>query len=154
MKILLVVLDALRADFLSCYGYPVQRWTPNIDFKAHSGTVFLNAHGGANTPHGTSMLLTGRGEYNLDEWKITLKGIDKTLLEFFPNHGLVTPNLITVDLFLQAGGRPDRCTASTVPGATLTSLAKDVLYDLHQEDRNNWLFVVWYFLRCDLICSR
>ena len=42
MKILFIVIDTLRTDHLSCYGY--QRSTsPNIDKLAQEGVLFLNA---------------------------------------------------------------------------------------------------------------
>jgi arylsulfatase A-like enzyme len=40
-NVLFVMLDTLRTDYLSCYGYP-QRSSPNIDAFAAEGTRFLN----------------------------------------------------------------------------------------------------------------
>ena len=42
MIILLYVMDSLRPDFLSCYGYPKQT-SPNIDRLAKEGVLFANA---------------------------------------------------------------------------------------------------------------
>jgi arylsulfatase A-like enzyme len=42
MNIILVLIDALRADHLSCYGYP-KRTSPNIDSIAKRGVLFENA---------------------------------------------------------------------------------------------------------------
>lgn len=46
-NILLIVIDAARADHFSCYGYH-RRTTPNIDRLANQGTVFLNHYAAAN----------------------------------------------------------------------------------------------------------
>ncbi len=42
MIILLYVMDSLRPDFLSCYGY-AKETSPNVDRLAHEGVVFTNA---------------------------------------------------------------------------------------------------------------
>lgn len=42
MKLILIVVDTLRADHLGCYGYP-RDTTPNIDELARDSTVFLEA---------------------------------------------------------------------------------------------------------------
>jgi len=58
--IILIVLDTLRADRLSCYGYP-QRTTPNLDRLAQSGLLFENTITSAPwTLPSQSSLLTGR----------------------------------------------------------------------------------------------
>ena len=41
-NLIFVVVDALRADYLSCYGYEKNR-TYNIDFVAENGCLFTNA---------------------------------------------------------------------------------------------------------------
>lgn len=41
-KIFLAVLDAVRPDHLSCYGYS-KKTTPNIDKVASEGILFENA---------------------------------------------------------------------------------------------------------------
>ncbi len=43
MKVILIVIDTLRADHLSCYGYR-RKTSPNIDAFASSGTLFSNAY--------------------------------------------------------------------------------------------------------------
>lgn len=42
MIIILYVMDSLRADFLSCYGYEKET-SPNIDVIANEGVLFTNA---------------------------------------------------------------------------------------------------------------
>ncbi len=58
-NILIIILDAARADHLSCYNYPRQT-TPNIDDLAKSSFVFRNAVSeAAYTLGSTGTLLTG-----------------------------------------------------------------------------------------------
>jgi len=42
MIIILYILDSLRPDFLSCYGYP-KKTSPHIDTLAREGIIFTNA---------------------------------------------------------------------------------------------------------------
>jgi arylsulfatase A-like enzyme len=59
-NILLITVDALRADHLSCYGYE-RNTSPNIDRLAKEGTVFLNCFStGPGTVYSFAGLLTGR----------------------------------------------------------------------------------------------
>jgi arylsulfatase A-like enzyme len=75
-NVLFIVLDTVRADHLSCYGYE-KRTTPNIDRIAQEGVVFSNAFSAApwTLPSHASMF-TGlypsqhqadHGHYYLDE---------------------------------------------------------------------------------------
>jgi len=58
-NVLLITLDAQRADHLGCYGYP-RPTSPRIDELARSGAVFRDAVGHANwTGPGVVTLLTG-----------------------------------------------------------------------------------------------
>jgi len=58
-RIILVLIDTLRRDHLSCYGSKVR--TPHIDAVARRGQIFVNAY---SSFHQTSMsmasLFTGR----------------------------------------------------------------------------------------------
>ncbi len=57
--VLLVTLDTVRADHLSCYGYS-KRTTPFIDSLAAEGTLFENAMCSASTtPVSHASILTG-----------------------------------------------------------------------------------------------
>ena len=49
-NVLLIVLDAARADHFSCYGYE-KSTTPHIDRLADDGVVFLNHHANATYTH-------------------------------------------------------------------------------------------------------
>jgi glucan phosphoethanolaminetransferase (alkaline phosphatase superfamily) len=42
VNVILIVLDALRADHLSCYGYH-RKTTPHLDALAAEGTMFEKA---------------------------------------------------------------------------------------------------------------
>lgn len=141
-KILVVVIDALRPDFLSCYGHPYSDISRAIDFHAGRGSVFLQAHGGANTPHATSLLLTGNKDYKMDEWKISLRKNGKTLLDFFPNFYLMTANLIPRNLFIESGADEARCLDAPFPGEMLTDKAISHLEKVGAE--SDWLYIVWY----------
>lgn len=58
-NIILVSIDTLRADHLSCYGY-YKDTTPNIDRIASEGTIFRkNYSTGVWTPPGHASMLTG-----------------------------------------------------------------------------------------------
>jgi VanZ family protein len=58
-NVLLITLDAQRADHLGCYGYP-RPTSPRIDELARAGAVFRQAVGHANwTGPGVVTLLTG-----------------------------------------------------------------------------------------------
>jgi len=45
-NIVLIVMDTVRADHLSCYGYGKET-TPNLDRLAANGLLFLNAYSAA-----------------------------------------------------------------------------------------------------------
>lgn len=58
LNIVLVVVDALRADHLGCYGYD-RRTSPNIDRMAAEGVMFANAYAQApRTKESTASLVT------------------------------------------------------------------------------------------------
>jgi len=58
-NIILISLDTVRADHLSCYGY-ARSMTPNIDTLASDGTVYRhNFSTGVWTPPGHASMLTG-----------------------------------------------------------------------------------------------
>jgi len=59
LNVLLVVVDALRADHLGCYGYE-RDTSPNVDRIAREGITFVNAYAQAPvTKHSTATLVTG-----------------------------------------------------------------------------------------------
>jgi arylsulfatase A-like enzyme len=66
--ILLITIDALRADHLGCYGYE-RPTSPHLDQFARQGQLFINAHAqGTNTGHSfASMFRSAYGEDVFDE---------------------------------------------------------------------------------------
>jgi len=62
MKVILLVIDTLRADHLGCYGYS-RDTSPNIDRIAREGTLFENAYPSdvPTQPSFTSMFTGQRG---------------------------------------------------------------------------------------------
>ena len=62
MKVLFIVIDTLRANHLSCYGYH-RKTTPNIDVFASKGVLFSNAYASdvPTQPSYTSMFTGQRG---------------------------------------------------------------------------------------------
>ncbi len=60
MNVLLIVVDAMRADHLGCYGYR-RATSPSIDELAQSGVLFADAMAqGTETASAVPSLLTGR----------------------------------------------------------------------------------------------
>ena len=59
-NVILIVMDTVRADHLSCYGYP-RETTPNIDRIARSGVLYENAFSAAPwTPPSHASIFTGK----------------------------------------------------------------------------------------------
>ena len=97
-NVLLISIDTCRADFLSCYGFPLET-TPNIDAIAKEGVLFHQAvspipftlpahcsmHTGAIPPtHGV-----------LDNGTYTLDNDNTTLAEILKEHGFNTSAFIS-----------------------------------------------------------
>jgi hypothetical protein len=58
-SVLLITIDALRADHVGAYGYS-RATTPNIDALAREGAVFKNAYTSApQTPYALASIMTG-----------------------------------------------------------------------------------------------
>jgi arylsulfatase A-like enzyme len=58
-NVVLISIDTLRADHLSCYGYQ-KKTTPHLDSLAEEGSVFLQHYStGVWTPPGHASMLTG-----------------------------------------------------------------------------------------------
>lgn len=58
-NVLLISIDTLRADHLSCYGYH-RKTTPNLDHVANDGVIYENAYSTAVwTPPAHASMLTG-----------------------------------------------------------------------------------------------
>jgi arylsulfatase A-like enzyme len=67
-NVILITVDSLRKDHLSCYGYH-RKTSPNIDQFAAGATVFPDAFcQGANTPFSFPTILGGIYPLLLDNW--------------------------------------------------------------------------------------
>lgn len=63
-NVILITLDTVRADFLSCYG-STSGATPAVDRLAAAGTVFEDAASSSGlTPASHATILTGKFQYN------------------------------------------------------------------------------------------
>jgi len=97
-NILLVVLDAVRFDHLSCYGYG-KKTTPNIDRLSTRGILFENAFSTSCwTPPSHASLFTGlypsfHGVYTGDS---VLDVSDKTLVEILRDAGYRTLGISSI----------------------------------------------------------
>ena len=73
-NVILITIDSLRADHLSCLGYP-RKATPNLDNLAKEGILFKNAIScGPDTPTSIVPLLTST--YVLGHVRM-VEGVDK-----------------------------------------------------------------------------
>ncbi|MFH2002383.1 MAG: sulfatase, partial [Planctomycetota bacterium] len=92
-NILVIVVDALRADHISGYGYP-RDTTPELDRIAAQSVVFDHAYAQSSwTVPSTATIFTGQyaythGVYNLSHWFL-LPGVE-TLAGAFRRDGLTT----------------------------------------------------------------
>ena len=100
-NVILIVLDAVRHDHLSCYGYK-NKTTPNIDLLAHEGVLFENAYASSShTMESIPSLLTScyASTHNV---KNVTSIIPKNLIilpEIFKNHGYKT-SIFSVNPFV------------------------------------------------------
>ncbi len=101
-NVLLITVDALRADHLGCYGYK-RDTSPNIDILANEGTYFLNCFSNSfSTPHSSLTLLSGKYLGILNSYYISLEWYDNivdkkfTLLaKYLKNLGYYTAAFLT-----------------------------------------------------------
>ncbi len=94
-NVIWIVIDTLRSDHLSCYGY-FRKTSPNIDRLAEEGVLFENSFASAiATGPGFTSLFTGQAAINhgfyLTPWNIT-------------NAPLLDDNIVTVPELIQARG--------------------------------------------------
>jgi len=91
-NVLVIVLDTLRADHLSSYGYE-RATTPHLDQLAAEGTLFQSAFAPSSWTLPThATLLTGRAvsEHRADSMRPFLDETYPTLGEFLSSKGFVT----------------------------------------------------------------
>ena len=80
-NVILITIDALRPDHLSCYGYP-RETSPNIDRLAKEGTMFTQAiTAGGWTGESIASILTGTYSFihEIRRWKFLRNPSIKTL---------------------------------------------------------------------------
>ena len=94
-NVLLIVLDTVRADHLSLYGYE-RSTTPVLERLAKRGIRFDEARATApwTLPSHASMF-TGRWPHELgEEWMTPIRGNFPTLAEYLGNHGYATAGFV------------------------------------------------------------
>ncbi len=94
-NVLLIVLDTVRADHLSLYGYP-RPTTPNLQQLARRGIRFDRARAAAPwTLASHASMFTGRWPHELAvEWTGPLRGGVPTLAEFLGSLGYATAGFV------------------------------------------------------------
>ncbi len=94
-NVILISIDTLRADHLSCYGYD-KPTTPNIDRLAAEGTIFReNYSTGVWTPPGHASMLTGLyvSEHGVYDTRRLADDVP-TIAEVLKRHGYRTAGFV------------------------------------------------------------
>jgi arylsulfatase A-like enzyme len=94
-NVLLIVLDTVRAQSMSLYGYS-RPTTPNLERLATQGTLFARAIAPASwTLPSHASMFTGRFPYELSaNWEVPLDSTYPTLAEILSKHGYVTAGFV------------------------------------------------------------
>ncbi|MFQ6095314.1 MAG: sulfatase [Candidatus Bathyarchaeia archaeon] len=100
MKVILLVIDTLRADHLACYGYH-RKTSPNLDRLAREGVLFERAYPSdvPTQPSFTSMFTGRRGIHTgivSHSETETLSESVPYLTEILSNHGVTTAAVSTL----------------------------------------------------------
>jgi arylsulfatase A-like enzyme len=103
-NVLLVVLDTVRAEDLSLYGYG-RRTTPSIEALGRQGVVFERAFSAAPwTLPSHATMFTGRWPHELSaNWRVPLDAAAPTLAEVLQAHGYRTAGFVAN--VVEAGAR-------------------------------------------------
>ncbi len=152
-NLLMVVVDALRPDFLGCYGFPLYDISPAInDISGHS-VLFTNATADGRTVYSASRLMTANATFEASERNITLnvKCLPMHLQEHGVNCHIVTSNPLAASVF-RAGG----CKHITnvhprdeIENGLLTETAIDIINNALEP----WFIVVWYLIVHDYMLT-
>lgn len=95
-NVLLVTIDSLRADHMSCYGYAYQT-TPYIDRMAAGGVLFERCYAqGGDSIYSLNSILSGMLPWNYRD------RIDPMLADLLSEHGLAT-GYVGYDYVLKGG---------------------------------------------------
>lgn len=92
LNIILIIMDAVRADHLSCYGYH-RKTSPNIDKLAKRGVLFENAFSAAEwSPPSHASIFTGKyPSYHKTQGKdVFLHTENTTIAEILGSNGYQT----------------------------------------------------------------
>lgn len=92
LNVILITIDTLRADRLSCYGYKKDT-SPNIDKLAKEGILFTQAISqSSSTPASMASILTSTylSTHKVHEWNRILSPKLLTISEILKNHGYYT----------------------------------------------------------------
>ena len=100
-NVLLIVMDTVRADHMSLYGYH-RATTPRLQQFARQGILFENVRATAPwTLPSHASLFTGRWPHELGvEWMTPLRGTFPTLAEYLGSRGYATAGFVANTLFL------------------------------------------------------
>jgi len=96
-SILLITVDALRADHVGLYGYP-RNTTPHLDALGRESAVFLNAYSHSPWTHPSlASIHTGlhSRDHGITQWYHILNDNYTTLAEVFREHGYITEAYVT-----------------------------------------------------------
>lgn len=89
-NVVLITIDSLRADHVSCFGYH-RKTTPNIDRFAKKGVLFTQAFAnGPGTPQSFISILTSTYPLMFNGWKGRLSIQRKTIAQVLKRHGYAT----------------------------------------------------------------
>ncbi len=108
-NVLFIVLDTVRADHLSLYGYE-RSTTPNLERLAKRGIRFDGARATApwTLPSHASMF-TGRWPHDVvEKWLTPMRGSFPTLAEFLGSHGYATAGFVANTTYCSYGTALDR----------------------------------------------
>jgi len=145
INVILVTVDCLRPDHMSCYGYD-RETTPALDKLARDGAVFTSMYAQAPwTAPGLVSSLTGLypAVHGVDGNGKTLPESVDTLLDLFRDRGYKVPdfNYITIDpTFHNLGAEP--VTDIDVPGLGEIRALNQWINVHHWEP-----FCIWYHYR-------
>ncbi len=138
-NVVVIVLDTVREDRLSCYGYPMGT-TPILDRLAAESVLFLNAYSSSNwTPPAHASLFTG----NYPSKTGVLGGI-----RFFPEDNLTLAEILRSKSYVTLAVTANSMISSTF-GFGQGFHIYDELYDVDSAYKN-----VTYLLRRSLCYSR
>ena len=91
-NIIIITMDALRPDYMGCYGYK-RNTTPNIDKFAKDAAIFAQAisHSSHTAPSNSSLITsTYPSVHKAEDWGYKINPNLPTLAEILKSHGYTT----------------------------------------------------------------